>query len=112
SPPPGDATNLADALDLSAGLLPSSGRRRIVLLSDGQQNLGRAQDAAARVGRDGIEVDFVRPAGPVVSDVLVRGMQAPAYQREGETLQVTAQVESTQRRSATLRLFIDERLLS
>lgn len=108
--PPADATNLADALDLSESLLPSEGRRRVVLLTDGQQNLGRAQDAAARLAAAGIEVSFFRPEPALaLADAAVRGLEAPRYQRQGETLQADALVESTQATPATVRLFVDDR---
>jgi Mg-chelatase subunit ChlD len=108
--PPPDATNLADALDLGDSLLPSTGGRRIVLLSDGQQNVGRAQEAVAGLAKGGIEVSFVRPEPPaVLADVLLRGLDAPAYQRKGETLQADALVDSTHRTAARLRLFLDDR---
>lgn len=107
--PPSDATNLADALALSESLLPTDGRRRVALLTDGEQNVGRAQEVATRLAAEGIEVSFVRPEPPVlVADVLLRGLDLPAYLREGETLQVDALVESTHRGPATLRLFLGD----
>jgi Ca-activated chloride channel family protein len=108
--PPSDATNLADALQLGDSLLPASGRRRLVLLTDGQQNVGRAQDIVPRLAARGIEVSFVQPEAPIViADVLLRGLEAPGYQRNGETLQADALLESTHSTSATLRLFLDNR---
>jgi Ca-activated chloride channel family protein len=52
-PAPEGGTAIGDAIDLAAQQMPKSGRRIIVLLTDGVNNLGRepvqaAQDAAAR----------------------------------------------------------------
>jgi Ca-activated chloride channel family protein len=106
---PADATNLADALELSQSLLPTSGKRRVVLLTDGHQNIGRAQETVARLAASGTEVSFVRPEAPMlVPEVLVRSLEAPTYQREGETLLAHALVESTHATSATVRLFLDD----
>ena len=111
--PPGDATNLADALDLAGSLLPESGRRRVVLLTDGQQNRGHAQDAAARLAQRGIEISFLRPEpGVIASDVVLRRLDSPSYVREGETLQVDAIIESTQAGPGRLRLYLDDQLAS
>lgn len=108
--PPADATNLADALDLGESLLPAEGKRRVVLLTDGQQNLGRAQDVAGRLAAAGIEVSFFAPEpATVLPDTAVHGLDAPRYQRQGETLQADALVESADAATATVRLFVDDR---
>ena len=60
--PPGDATNLADALDLGASLLPADGRRRVILLTDGEQNVGRAQESVAELAARGIDWSGVERA--------------------------------------------------
>src|SRR5687767_15286149 len=39
-------TNIQDALQLGLALLPAESQKRIVLLSDGGENSGRAADAA------------------------------------------------------------------
>jgi Mg-chelatase subunit ChlD/uncharacterized membrane protein len=107
--PAPDATNLAEALDLAGAVLAEDGQRRVVLLTDGQQNLGQAREAAARLAERGIELSYLSPEpGLVAAEVLLRGLEAPAYVREGETLQVDALVQSTHVGPARLRLWIDE----
>ena len=59
-PPPNGGTAIGDALSAAARLLPSSGRRAIVLITDGVNNLGADPLEVARaIGTLGIEVDTV-----------------------------------------------------
>ncbi|HEX3549633.1 MAG TPA: VWA domain-containing protein [Candidatus Elarobacter sp.] len=59
-PPPNGGTAIGDALLAAARLLPASGRRAIVLITDGVNNLGADPLAAAQqLGAAGIEMDTV-----------------------------------------------------
>jgi Ca-activated chloride channel homolog len=59
-PTPSGGTAIGDALSAAARLLPSSGRRAIVLVTDGVNNLGANPVEAARaIGTLGIEIDTV-----------------------------------------------------
>ncbi|MBV9440369.1 MAG: VWA domain-containing protein, partial [Candidatus Eremiobacteraeota bacterium] len=59
-PPPNGGTAIGDALATAARLLPASGRRAIVLITDGVNNMGSDPLAAAReIGAAGIEIDTV-----------------------------------------------------
>lgn len=59
-PPPNGGTAIGDALAAAARALPKSGRRAIVLITDGVNNLGvDPQSAAQQIGGDGIEIDTV-----------------------------------------------------
>jgi Ca-activated chloride channel family protein len=59
-PPPHGGTAIGDALSAAARLLPSSGRRAIVLITDGVNNLGaNPLEVARAIGTLGIEIDTV-----------------------------------------------------
>jgi Ca-activated chloride channel family protein len=59
-PPPNGGTAIGDALGTAARLLPASGRRAIVLVTDGVNNLGSDPLAVAReIGAAGVEIDTV-----------------------------------------------------
>ncbi|HEX3464860.1 MAG TPA: VWA domain-containing protein [Candidatus Elarobacter sp.] len=59
-PPPNGGTAIGDALAAAARALPRSGRRAIVLITDGVNNLGvDPQTVAQQIGADGIEIDTV-----------------------------------------------------
>jgi len=59
-PPPNGGTAIGDALAAAARLLPASGRRAIVLITDGVNNLGADPLAVApQIGASGVEIDTV-----------------------------------------------------
>src|SRR5438552_1243301 len=100
-------TNIAAAIRAGLAVLPPTAARRLVLLSDGQENKEKADTAAALAAAAGVQLlavplDSVR--GP---EVLVRALDAPAQLREGERFSVNAQVESNVATTGTLYLMVD-----
>ena len=59
-PPPNGGTAIGDALALAARMLPPSGKRAIVLVTDGVNNLGADPlGVAPEIGASGIEIDTI-----------------------------------------------------
>ena len=61
-PADGTATDIAKALRLAIATFPPDTNKRIVLISDGNENLDRAEDVAREARAKGIEID-VLPLG-------------------------------------------------
>lgn len=66
-----DATDISSAINSACLAFPPGGARRLVILSDGNENSGDAVAAAGRARRDGIRIDCIAP---------------PARPREGRTI--------------------------
>jgi Mg-chelatase subunit ChlD len=101
------STDIAAAVRAGLAVLPPASARRIVLLSDGQENQEKADTAAALASAAGVQLmamplDSVR--GP---EVLVRGLDAPNQLREGERFSVSAEVESNITTTGTVYLLVD-----
>lgn len=110
--PEGSATNLADALRLSRSLLPLRGGRRVVLMSDGRQNVGLADEEARLAASSNVQVSVV-PLGPGNRpEVLIENLDVAPQIREGDTLDIRMSVQSTVETNATIRLWMDQRLIS
>lgn len=107
----GTRTNIASAIRAGVAALPPSAARRLVLLSDGRENLEQAEPAAALAAAAGVQLLSV-PSGFAADtpEVLVRQVDAPAQVREGERFNVTAQVDSTVPTTAALNLLVDGQL--
>jgi Mg-chelatase subunit ChlD len=103
----GTRTNLAAAIRAGVAALPPSAARRLVLLSDGRENLDHAEPAAALASAAHVQLMTVPGDERHGPEVLVRALDAPTQLREGERFSVTAQLESTQPTSATLHLLMD-----
>ncbi|HSJ58562.1 MAG TPA: VWA domain-containing protein [Anaerolineae bacterium] len=105
-------TDVAGALQLALALFPDEGARRLVLLSDGRQNVGDAILQAELAAAHGVELAFVplgAPAGEV--EVRVEELDAPADVRQGQEFDLTVIVDSTARVDAALHVLGDGQLI-
>ena len=104
SVPVAGATDVAAAVRLAAAIFPAGTQQRIVLLSDGNDTSGEAQDAIAAAAARGIRLDVVTPADESAAEVLVDALDAPPGARVGETIDLVVRLRSTITTDATLRL--------
>ena len=106
------ATDIAAAIRAGLAVLPASAARRLVLLTDGQQNQEQADSAASLAAAAGVQV-LAMPLNSVPGpEVLVRALDAPAQLREGERFTVSAQLQSNVSTHATLYLTVDGQLVN
>jgi Mg-chelatase subunit ChlD/uncharacterized membrane protein len=108
----GSSTDIGGAIRLGLGILPPDAARRIVLISDGNENTGQAQQAAALAHAAGVQIDTVALTGDSGPKALVESLDAPARLHEGDRFSVTAQIRATQPMPATLQLLADDRLIA
>jgi uncharacterized membrane protein/Mg-chelatase subunit ChlD len=105
-------TDIYSALQLAQAILPGEGARRIVLLSDGQENLGEAVEQASLAGVSEIELRYVPLGGPPSEvEVLLDSLSAPAEARLGERIELDIKVNSSAEVGAILRVFADDDLV-
>lgn len=104
-----DFTDLSAGLRLAQGLISADYQPRVVLLSDGEQNLGDAVREAGYLKERGIRVDVSYLAREVGAEVLVKNASVPATLYQGETFSLSAVVESTVETSATLQVYEDNK---
>jgi Ca-activated chloride channel family protein len=99
-------TDISAALGLGRAL-PLGGGRRLVLVSDGGENIGQAIDQAAQAAAEGVPIDVVALPGVSAADLRVDGVAAPASAWEGEPVSVLAGVETGRGGPATVELLVD-----
>jgi uncharacterized membrane protein/Mg-chelatase subunit ChlD len=105
-------TDIAGALQLGLALFPDQGAKRLVLLSDGRQNLGKALEQAELAAAHDIELSYI----PLEShhgevEVLIDVIEAPADVRQGQRFDLTAVIQSNAPVGANLRVFGDGQLI-
>ncbi|MFT4039596.1 MAG: VWA domain-containing protein [Thermomicrobiales bacterium] len=120
--PPGAARTLTDTgapadidpayTDISAGLalaraLPLGGGQRVVLISDGAENIGSAATEAAQAAAAGAPIDVVAAPGVSAADLRVDGLSGPASAWEGEPIAILVGIETGQPGPATVELVVD-----
>lgn len=102
----GSHTDLAAALELASALFPAGSAREVVLLGDGFETQGDALAQGRRWAAAGGRVHVLGVSGPTVPDVRVLSLASQrARVREGETIELTARIESTHAAEAVLRWF-------
>ncbi len=102
-----DGTNLSAALQTASGILPASGLRKIVVLSDGWDTSGNVE-AAVRSLPAGTRANVVPwPAMDGQPEVLIESVQVPDYIREGDSFDVSTVVNSSHDGPAQLRVLVD-----
>lgn len=105
-------TDIASALQLAQALLPPEGAKRIILLSDGRQNVGKALEQAELLASGQVELRYV-PLGEPSSEAeaLISSLEAPTEVRQGQTLTLVANIESSLQTPATLRIYEEDRII-
>jgi Mg-chelatase subunit ChlD len=97
-------TNLADAIRLGLALYPPGAARRMIILSDGAQTIGDAEEAARFAAASGVEIvtlPFVMQPGV---EALITSVEAPARLRTGERFDLHVSLDATQAMNASLRV--------
>src|SRR5581483_8701966 len=78
------ATDIAAAIRAGLAVLPPTSARRLVLLSDGQENQEKAETAAALAAAAGVQLLAMPMESVRGPEVIVRALDAPNQLREGE----------------------------
>ncbi len=89
-----DATNLEAALNLAQASMPEDTSRRIVIVTDGNENVGQARKLAARVADSGIGIDVVPVLLEASNEVLVEKIDLPNNIRKGQPFEARVVVNN------------------
>ena len=92
----GNYTDIAAAIKLALASFPEGTSKRIVLLSDGNENIGNAQEQADLAVKNGVQIDVVAlaPGFRNESEVLVQAVEAPPVTAQGQRLPVRVLVRN------------------
>ncbi|WP_425618173.1 VWA domain-containing protein [Anatilimnocola sp. NA78] len=86
-------TNLAGAMRLAKASFPAGVAKRVVILSDGNQNVGDALGEAREMAAAGIGIDVAPLAHGAQGDVVIDRVTAPAGARAGQAFEVQVVVD-------------------
>ena len=109
----GDATNLADALRLAQSSFPTGVGRKIVVLSDGNENIGEAESEIDGLRTAGVRVDIAPTAlgqeqnGTPVGEAMVDDVTLPTHARQDAPFNLKVVVSSTVPQTGSLTLTRD-----
>jgi Mg-chelatase subunit ChlD len=105
-------TDIGRAIQVAIGAFGTAAHRRIVLLTDGQENLGDARSAAAVARSLGVELHTVAvERHSLRKEVYMQGVMVPSQVRVREPFKVQAVVHSNEPTRAHLAIMRDGALL-
>src|SRR5262245_58576271 len=94
-----DATNIASALKLAQGSFPEGSAKRIVVVTDGNENLGDARTVARSLADAGIGIDVVPIRLNAQAEVAVEKISLPPDIRRGQEIEARVVLENYTQRS-------------
>ncbi|HOJ11633.1 MAG TPA: VWA domain-containing protein [Clostridiales bacterium] len=106
-------TNIEQALGFASSLIPGSDRKRIVLVTDGEENMGDSLKLAGLLNNKGIVVDVMhvkQQKSQEVNEVQIKEVTIPEVLHKGEKFEVTVKVDSTVKTKGSLKLYADRQL--
>ena len=93
-------TNLAAAMKLAQAIFPEDAAKRIVLVSDGNQNLGNAMEQAQALAGAGVGIDVVPIHYRTRAEIIVERVAIPPDVRRGEPFDLRVVITNTAQATA------------
>jgi uncharacterized membrane protein/Mg-chelatase subunit ChlD len=100
-----DHTDVSDALKLALATLPEDSARRIVVLSDGNENRGRALDQALAAAGLNVQIDVVPIEYRYDDEVLVEKVTVPPDVKQGDTVELNVVFRAAAPTRGKLQIF-------
>ncbi len=100
-----DRTDIAAAVRLAMAMFPHDTGKRIVILSDGNDNMGDLITEARRAKADNVVVDVVPLMYQHLNEVYFDRMVAPTNAEDGEQVPIRMMLHSLRRTTGTLELY-------
>ncbi len=108
---PTERTDMGAAIRLGTAAFPETGQKRIVLMSDGNENLGDAMAAVLAARPLGVTVDVIPLGVERGNDVSVQKLGLPSRVKKGQTFETRIFINADKPQSATLRLYRNDQPL-
>ena len=106
-----ERTDLAGAIRLGTAAFPETGQKRLVLLTDGNENVGDAFNALLAAKSLGVSVDAVPLGVARGGDVSVQKLSLPNNLKKGQPFEVKIFAQADEARTATVRLYRNDQHL-
>ncbi len=106
-----DRTDIAGAIRLGTAAFPETGQKRLVLFSDGNENIGDAVQAVMAAKPLDVTVDVVPLGTQDGGDVSVQRLAVPGTVKKGQPFDARIFALSDREQPAKVRLFRNDQLL-
>lgn len=106
-----ERTDIAGAIRLGTAAFPETGQKRLVLMSDGNENMGDAMTAVLAARQLGVTVDVVPMGITRGNDVAMQKLSVPPKLKKGQVFEVKIFLQSDEATPATIRLYRNDQYL-
>ncbi len=107
SVPSTSQTDISQALGLALASFPEQCAKKIVLLSDGNETMGKAMEQAMLAGSDNVSIDVVPVAGSLPKEALLDKLICPSNVKIGEPFDLKVVTVSKKPALARIRILRD-----
>ncbi|HWE35386.1 MAG TPA: VWA domain-containing protein [Isosphaeraceae bacterium] len=98
-------TDLASAIKLALATFPEDSARRIVVLSDGNENRGNAMEQALSAKNLGVQIDVIPIEYRYDREVYVDKVSVPPDVKKGETIRISVVLRASEPTTGTLQIY-------
>ncbi len=98
-------TNIENAINTALSIFPSGTKKRIVILTDGEENQGKSTKTLPTLVESGIEFKIFKPEKPKKADAAVESLSIPQKLTLGEEFLIQVSINSTTATTARLVLY-------
>jgi Ca-activated chloride channel family protein len=106
-----ERTDLAGAIRLGTAAFPENGQKRLLVMTDGNENVGDAMAAVAQAKAQGVTVDVWAMGVSRGNDVCVEKVGIPPKLKKGQSFEAKIFVRADAAQDATIRLYRNEQFL-
>ena len=106
-----ERTDIAGAIQLGTAAFPENGQKRLVLVSDGNENIGDAMTALLTARDLGVTMDVIPLGVSRGNDVSVQKFMLPSKLKEGQTFEGKITLQSDTAVRATVYINRDDKLI-
>lgn len=89
-----DRTDIAGGIMATLGVMPEDSSKMVILLSDGNQNLGNVLKAAKMAASNEVKIFVASPPVRKESEILIKKVNVPKETSEGEKFNIRVVVEN------------------
>jgi len=89
-----NSTNISEGLKLASTLIPEESKKRIVLITDGKENIGDAMSQAKLLAGQGIKIDVLPLINQIEEEVQLTELNLPKYLNKNQKFTIQANIDS------------------
>ncbi len=106
-----ERTDIAAAVRLGTAAFPENGQKRLVLLSDGNENVGEVMRAVLSAKPLNVSIDVIPLGVARGNDVSIQRLGLPGRVKKGQTFDAKIFIQTDKKQMAKLRLYRNEQPL-